>query len=225
MERSIVVCGGSKGIGAATVKLLLKKDFRVYCVSRSIGELESIRNDNLIHLECDLRNSDSRKSALNKIIVDSSVVGLVNNASGPTTGQMTDTTHSDYLEAFECHLFASNDFVQALVPNMKRKGLGKIVNIISVTAKVPLENMGVSNTLRGALLNWSKTLSRELGKFNINVNNVLPGYTETDRLIEVVDSASQKLNISNEEYCQKLISQIPIGRFGRHCFSGFFLIV
>jgi 3-oxoacyl-[acyl-carrier protein] reductase len=92
---------------------------------------------------------------------------------------------------------------------------GRIVNIISVTAKIPLENMCVSNTLRGAMLNWSKTLSKEFGKHNITVNNVLPGYTETDRLLEVIDGVSQKLKISKEEYSQRIITQVPLGRFGR----------
>jgi 3-oxoacyl-[acyl-carrier protein] reductase len=75
--------------------------------------------------------------------------------------------------------------------------------------------MCVSNTIRGAMLNWSKTLSKEMGKNNITVNNVLPGYTETDRLIEVINGVSQKLNITNDEYAQRIINQIPIGRFGR----------
>ena len=217
MKKTVVVCGGSKGIGAATVKILLARGNRVICVSRSKGELEQLfdKNEDLIHLECDLANTESRKIAISQMLQEKNIWGLVNNASGPSTGPITESNQQDYQLAFESHLFAANDFAKAVIPAMINKRNGRIVNIISVTAKIPLENMCVSNTIRGAMLNWSKTLSKEMGKNNITVNNVLPGYTETDRLIEVINGVSQKLNITNEEYAQRIISQIPIGRFGR----------
>lgn len=217
MKKTVVVCGGSKGIGAATVRMLLSKGIRVISVSRSNGELEGIIgiNEDLIHLECDLSNSAARKRISIMLQSEENIWGLVNNASGPSTGPMIDSNQQDYQKAFETHLFAANDFVQALLPGMINMRNGRIVNIISVTAKIPLENMCVSNTLRGAMLNWSKTLSKEMGKYNITVNNVLPGYTETDRLIEVINGISQKLDISKEEYSQKILTQVPLGRFGR----------
>ena len=217
MRKTVVVCGGSKGIGAATVKMLISRGIKVICVSRSKGELVNLfgKNEDLIHLECDLANTESRKVAISQIVKEKNIWGLINNASGPSTGPMTETNQQDYQLAFESHLFAANDFAKAVLPEMINKGGGRIVNIISVTAKIPLENLCVSNTLRGAMLNWSKTLSKELGKNNITVNNVLPGYTETDRLIEVIDGVSQKLKISAEEYSQKIIGQVPLGRFGR----------
>lgn len=217
MKKTIVVCGGSKGIGAATVKLLLSDEDRVICVSRSKGELEDIfeKNANLVHIECDLSNPKSRKNATEFLSKEENIWGLVNNSSGPLTGPMTESNQQDYQQAFEMHLFAADDFTKAILPEMIKNRQGRIVNIISVTAKIPLENMCVSNTLRGAMLNWSKTLSKELGKNSITVNNVLPGYTETNRLIEVISGVSQKLNISKQEYSQRIISQVPIGRFGR----------
>lgn len=213
MKRTVVVCGGSKGIGAAAVKLLLTQGFRVICLARSRGELDT--HPDLVFKECDLSDSLKRKVILDEIKAEKNLWGLVNNASGPSTGPMLSTTDADFTKAFETHLFAANDFVSGLVPSFRQNGGGRIVNIISVTARVPLENMGVSNTLRGAMLNWSKTLSKELGKDNITVNNVLPGYTETDRLIEVIGSASKKMSISSDEYSKKIVSQIPLGRFGR----------
>ena len=217
MKKTVIVCGGSKGIGAATVKMLLSKGTRVICVSRSKGELEELygANEDLVHIKCDLSSQESRKNATAALSKEKNIWGLVNNASGPSTGPMTDSNQQDYQQAFETHLFAANDFAKAILPEMINKRQGRIVNIISVTAKIPLENMCVSNTLRGAMLNWSKTLSKELGKNNITVNNVLPGYTETERLIEVIDGVSKKLNISKEEYSQRIIGQVPLGRFGK----------
>ena len=217
MKKTIVVCGGSKGIGAATVKQLLKKGFKVICLSRTLGELSELQplDSNLIHIECDFTEIQSRRSAIDFIKNEKNIWGLVNNSSGPTTGPFIDSTVEKYKNAFETHLFAANDFAMAIVPLMRERGEGRIVNIISVTAKIPIENMVVSNTLRGAMLNWSKTLSRELGRHNITVNNILPGYTETDRLTQVIDGISQKMNISKEEYSKSILSQVPLGRFGR----------
>lgn len=215
--KTIIVCGGSKGIGAVTVKNLLFRNYNVICVSRSEGSLDSgiLSHPNFKILLRDLSIPEERRELMGDISKLESVWGLVNNASGPSTGPMLDANRAEYLRAFDTHLFAADDLVKAVIPKMKATGGGRVVNIISVTARVPLENMCVSNTLRGAMLNWSKTLSKELGKFNVTVNNVLPGYTETERLLEVIEGISGKLGITKEAYSEKIIGQIPMGRFGR----------
>lgn len=215
--KTVIVCGGSKGIGAATVKILLARGFDVVCISRSKGSLDesTLLNKKFKLIVCDLSSQVDRHKAISEIVGLDTVWGIVNNSSGPSTGPSENASREDYLKAFETHLFASDDLVKAILPKMKSQGGGRIVNIISVTAKIPLENMGVSNTLRGAMLNWSKTLSKEFGKYNITVNNVLPGYSETERLLEVIEGVSSKLGITKEAYSDKIISQIPMGRFGR----------
>ncbi len=215
-KRKIIVCGGSKGIGAACIRDLLEKQFELVCISRTEGEISSfIKSGEVRFYACNLANKEERLDVISKVITNNDYWGLVNNASGPATGSIVNSNTEDYTTAFETHLFASNDWTQALYENFKKNGEGRIVNIISVTAKVPLENMAVSNTLRGAILNWSKTLSKEYGKLNVNVNNVLPGYTETGRLLEVISSASDKKKISTDEYKKSLIDQIPLNRFGQ----------
>lgn len=215
--KTVIVCGGSKGIGASTVKNLLSRGFEVVCVSRSKGNLgeDVLMNKKFRLILCDLSNHNQRLSTISEISKLENIWGVVNNASGPSTGPAENAGREEYLKAFETHLFASDDLVKAVLPQMKKSGGGRIVNIISVTARIPLENMGVSNTLRGAMLNWSKTLSKELGRYNITVNNVLPGYTETERLLEVIEGVSSKLGITKDSYSDKIISQIPMGRFGR----------
>lgn len=215
--KSIIVCGGSKGLGLATVKNLLDRNYNVVCVSRSKGSIpdEILINKNFTLKLCDLSNSKQRADLSLELANIENIWGIVNNASGPATGSFESATREEYVKALDTHLFSSDELVKAILPQLKRNGGGRIVNIISVTARIPLENMGVSNTLRGAMLNWSKTLSKELGKFNITVNNVLPGYTETERLLEVIAGVSAKQRISTDDYSKILISQIPLGRFGR----------
>ncbi|MFY7994331.1 MAG: SDR family oxidoreductase [Bacteriovoracaceae bacterium] len=215
--RTVIVCGGSKGIGAASAKILINKGFNVICVSRSTGMLtrDILENEKFRLIICDLSRQDERSSLITELEKIENIWGIVNNASGPLTGPSESASKKEYLLAFETHLFASDEILKAILPVMKKNKKGRVVNIISVTARVPLENMGVSNTLRGAMLNWSKTLSKELGKHGITVNNVLPGYTETERLIEVIDGVSSKMGIEKSEYSNKLISQIPMNRFGR----------
>lgn len=216
MKRTVVVCGGSKGIGAATVKILLSEGFKVICVSRSKGELSELYVDNkeLEFIECDMSNKQSRKE-LCEMLKNVDIYGLINNASGPAPSSIEATIKESYESAFETHLYAADEIVKALLPLMIKNNSGRIVNIISVTAKIPLENMSVSNTVRGAMLNWSKTLSKEMGKHNITVNNVLPGYTLTQRLSEVISGVSKNLGISENEYSDKILQQVPLKRFGK----------
>jgi 3-oxoacyl-[acyl-carrier protein] reductase len=213
MKKEIILCGGSKGIGASIFNLLTKTGYDVYCISRTIGELENFSN--VKHIPCDLSSEKSREIALDKLSTLKNVWGLINNCSGPRTGSCFESTNEDFLDSLEAHLFASNQFANSLIPKMKILGGGRIINIISVTAKIPLANMVVSNTVRGAMLNWSKTLSKEIGQFNITVNNVLPGYTETERLKEVIKGVSTKQNLTEIEYAKKIKSEIPLNRFGQ----------
>ena len=217
LMKKIIVCGGSKGIGAALVSDLLQAGNKVICVSRTKGFLsDTILSDKNFELKlCDLSSLSERQKLISEITQLEDVWGLVNNSSGPLTSLAENTNREEYLRALETHLFASDELVKAILPNFKKNLNGRIVNIISVTARIPLENLIVSNTIRGAMLNWSKTLSKELGKYNVTVNNVLPGYTETERLIEVIEGVSTKQGITQDEYAKKLIDQIPLGRFGR----------
>lgn len=215
--KTVVVCGGSKGIGAASIKNLISRGFSVVCVSRSKGTLQSdvLESKQFRLITCDLSSEVERENLISELLKIEYIWGIVNNASGPFTGLFENASKEEYLKAFETHLFASDAIVKAVLPQFKNNRGGRIVNIISVTAKIPLESMSVSNTLRGAMLNWSKTLSKELGKYGITVNNVLPGYTETERLIEVIEGVSSKLGVEKSVYSDKIIGQIPMNRFGR----------
>ena len=97
---------------------------------------------------------------------------------------------------------------------MKQEGYGRIINIISTSVKIPLHNLGVSNTIRAAVAAWAKTLSNEAGQYNITVNNILPGSTKTDRLNSLIDETVKKKNASREMVEKEMTDQIPLKRFG-----------
>jgi 3-oxoacyl-[acyl-carrier protein] reductase len=136
----------------------------------------------------------------------------VNKTGGPPAGQAIDANPEDFLKAFSNHLICNQIMTQAVVSGMKKEKYGRIINIISTSVKVPLRGLGVSNTIRGAVANWSKTLSLELGPFGITVNNVLPGATMTARLESIINTNAQKKGISIEEAKQEMIKEIPSGR-------------
>ena len=113
------------------------------------------------------------------------------------------------------HLFVSHQLMQAALPVMKKKGYGRFINVISTSVKIPIPGLGVSNTVRGAMASWSKTLSMEVGPFGITVNNILPGFIDTDRLGGLIQTLSEKQGISKEAVTKNMISTIPAGRFGK----------
>ena len=136
---------------------------------------------------------------------------LVNNAAGPKGGPLLNADIDEFEAPFKRHLHASHRLVQKVVPGMKDAKLGRIVNIISTSVKEPIPNIGVSNTLRGAMASWSKTLSRELPE-HITINNVLPGFTDTDRLASLADSIHERTGKSVEDVQSEWLNQVPIGR-------------
>lgn len=138
---------------------------------------------------------------------------LVNNTAGPKGGLLVDADVTELTTAFAAHVASAHMLMQALVPGMKRLKYGRILNIISTSVKIPLPNLGVSNTVRGAMANWSKTLATELGPFGITVNNILPGYTATDRLDTLKAAAAERDHKSVAEVESLWLKTIPAGRF------------
>jgi 3-oxoacyl-[acyl-carrier protein] reductase len=137
---------------------------------------------------------------------------LVNNTGGPPPGPALSASLNEFTSAFANHLLCNQVLVQALAPGMKAAGYGRIINVISTSVKMPIGGLGVSNTIRGAVANWSKTLSVELAGFGITVNNVLPGATITGRLQSIIQKNSEKAGKSQDEIKNEMIAEIPVGR-------------
>ena len=199
-----LVCGGTSGIGKATVEALKENGAKVVILSRSASGENAI--------SCDLEDLDTLTLLVNKEIENNGNFEiLINNSGGPPSGPLIDATPNEFEKAFLRHVLASQTLVQLLLPGMKASQYGRIINIISTSVKEPIPGLGVSNTIRGAMASWSKTLSKELPPA-ITINNVLPGFTNTERLTELKKTLSKQKGISQEDVEKAWLSTVPEGR-------------
>lgn len=217
-----LVCGSSQGIGRACATELARAGARITLMARNRESLEQAR-DQLPHpgrenphhfLVADFSKPDSVRHELSANLDRLAPIHiLVNNTGGPPAGPVSDATEPQFLAAFSAHLLCNQVLVQALLPGMKAAGYGRIVNIISTSVKQPIKGLGVSNTIRGAVASWAKTLAGEVGQFGITVNNVLPGATLTARHHSLIRTKAEASGRSQEEIEQGMKSEIPLGRF------------
>ena len=199
-----LVCGGTSGIGKATVASLKENGAEVVILSRSASGENTI--------SCDLEDLDTLTILVNKEIKENGNFEiLINNSGGPPSGPLIDATSADFEKAFLRHVLASQTLVQLVLPGMKASQYGRIINIISNSVKEHIPGLCVSNTIRGAMGSWSKTLSKELPP-SVTINNVLPGFTNTERLTELKETLSKQKGISQEEVEMAWLSTVPEGR-------------
>lgn len=217
-----LVCGSSKGIGKACALELASLGANVTLIARSEGKLKEVLSQ-LDTSKAQKHNyfladfSDPEKLAnLAAEMTDDQVYHiLVNNTGGPPGGMVVNAKPQEFLNAYNMHLISNHILATALLPGMTAAGYGRIVNIISTSVKQPLDGLGVSNTTRGAVANWAKTLANEVGKFNITVNNVLPGATSTERLDEIIGNKAEKLGKSKKDVATAMQSSVPMRRFAK----------
>lgn len=221
--KTVVVCGSTQGIGFAAANEFAKNNANVVLVARSeeklkqaLAQLSNKGAQKHSYLQADFSQPEQLVSALkNYLSAGGDCHVLVNNTGGPKGGPIIDAEISEFQAAFTQHLICNHILVQHLSPLMKRNNYGRIINIISTSVKQPLPNLGVSNTIRGAVANWSKTLATELAPFNITVNNVLPGATNTIRLQNIAETKATKTNESVEDVLKEMASESPMGRIAQ----------
>lgn len=216
-----LVCGSTAGIGKATAIELAREGAFVTLVARNEDKLKQVINDlpnpeNHSYIVADFSYPDELQHKLSHFIATHHGFHiLVNNTGGPAGGPVFEAKINEFEKAFAQHLKCNHVLVQTVVPFMKSIGYGRIVNVISTSVKQPLDDLGVSNTIRGAVANWSKTMANELGQFGITVNNVLPGATNTDRLAEIIKSQSDKTGHPEAELTSAMKRGIPAKRFAK----------
>lgn len=212
-----IVCGSTQGIGKASAIELALLGADVTLIARDEDKLKSVVKElnpegTHSYVVADFSNPDLLKSRITEFTSKNSVHILINNTGGPPGGQAIDAQTEEFVRAFSNHLLCNQILVQAVVPSMKKEKFGRIINIISTSVKIPIRGLGVSNTVRGAVANWAKTLSLELASFGITVNNVLPGATMTGRLESIINTNAQKRDQSFDDAKQDMIKEIPAGR-------------
>ena len=219
--RQALVCGASQGIGLAAAKELAELGARVTLLARNeeslkeaCATLPEVTSGDHDYAVADFSNSEGVGEVARDLAAKHNYDILINNTGGPAGGPISEASPSAFVATFEQHLLCNHQLVGALLPGMRERGHGRIVNVISTSVKAPLNNLGVSNTIRGAVANWSKTLANEEGKHGIRVNNVLPGATSTGRLHGILEAKSAKTGKSMEEVRKGMISAVPAGRFG-----------
>lgn len=218
--KNALVGGGSAGIGLAAAIELSKLGATVTLISRT----EFALKEAVSLLDCSLAQqhgyivADYEQPELLIESVQSELSGsvfhiLVNNTGGPAGGPLINASTSDFTRAINNHLLCNHLLVQKLVPGMKQEGYGRIINVISTSVKEPIEGLGVSNTTRWAVAGWAKTLAGELGQYGITVNNVLPGYTNTSRLEEIIVKRVSVSGLARESVVQNMLNSVPARRF------------
>lgn len=219
-HKNALVCGGSKGIGRAIAMELAELGANVYLLSRSeaemkkvVEELPLVEGQSHGYMVADLLETEALKVTLANLVTHRNYHILINNTGGPKAGPLTQAGIDELYNGFSMHIIASQLMAQHLVPGMMDDGYGRIINIISTSVKEPIAGLGVSNTIRGAMGNWAKTLATELGPTGITVNNILPGFTATGRLDSIIETRRASMNKSREEMENVFKSVVPLGRF------------
>ncbi len=219
--KNAIICGSSQGIGYAIAEELAMMGANCILLARNesllsvaVTQLDTSLRQVHAYYMADFSDPSQVENVVRKIVEKQPVHILVNNTGGPPAGAIVDAETNQFLQAFNQHLICNHILAQACIPGMKKEGYGRIVNVISTSVKIPLKNLGVSNTIRGAVASWAKTMANELGMFNITVNNVLPGFTKTQRLESIVKNTSSKKRRTEEEVEKEMQEEVPMKRFG-----------
>lgn len=217
-----LVCGASEGIGRATAQALAELGATVTVLARRLDKLEAVRDalpcpaqQSHRAISADLADGAALRTEIEMLVAAWPVDILINNTAGPPGGPAFSADPAAYASVFQQHVVANQILLQAVLPGMRGAGWGRIVNVVSTSVKEPIVNLGVSNTIRGAVAAWAKTLASELGGFGITVNNVLPGYTRTQRLEQILKERAEATGKSDTEIAQAMLASVPAGRFAQ----------
>jgi 3-oxoacyl-[acyl-carrier protein] reductase len=219
--KQALICGSTQGIGLAIAKEFSSAGATCVLMARNKEGLEkAIKELNIDsqqkhqYIVADFSKPAEVKQAIDGFIKDTTIHILVNNTGGPKPGLIADEEEQKFLDTFQQHIICNQILAKAVIPGMKEAGYGRIINIISTSVRIPIPNLGVSNTVRAAVAAWAKTLSNELAEFKITVNSILTGYTSTARLKSVIEANAVRRGVSPEVIAKEMIDKIPMKRFG-----------
>jgi 3-oxoacyl-[acyl-carrier protein] reductase len=215
-----VICGSTQGIGLAVAEELALLGASCTLIARNeealkaaVQALDIALRQQHGYLVADFSKPEEVKAAIEKHVSKRPVHILINNTGGPAAGPVIEATEEAFLNTFNQHLICNHILTKATVPSMRKEGYGRIINIISTSVKIPLKNLGVSNTIRGAVASWAKSMANELGQYNITVNNVLPGFTSTQRLSSLIENIAKRGNSVVNIVEENMKEEVPMKRF------------
>jgi 3-oxoacyl-[acyl-carrier protein] reductase len=221
-NKTALVCGASQGLGLASATELALLGANIIAASRSDDKLQAVvkqldtgKGQKHQFLVLDLSRPESVKQTVQSFLAKNNQVDiLINNAGGPPSGPLIDTDPAELEKAFRTHVISSHLLAQLVVPGMIKAGFGRIINIVSTSVKQPINGLGISNVVRAAVANWAKTLANEIADSGITVNNVLPGYTNTNRLNYLFAKQAADQGLTKEDILERTIAAIPAKRVG-----------
>lgn len=219
--KTALVAGSTQGIGLASARALASLGARCVLIARNeaalkeaVTTLDTAHGQEHRYLVADFSQPEQVQQQAEALLKNTPVHILINNSGGPAGGPITSATPDAFLQAFQQHLICNHILVTTVMASMKTERYGRIINIISTSVKIPLKNLGVSNTIRGAVASWAKTMANELAAFGITVNNVLPGATATGRLESIINNKVSKTGAGKDEVEKEMLEEIPAKRFG-----------
>jgi 3-oxoacyl-[acyl-carrier protein] reductase len=218
--KNALICGSSQGIGLAIAEELALLGANCTLMARNEAALQKALQTLDIalrqqhgYLVADFSKPDEVKKAIEAHIKKQPVHILINNTGGPPAGSVLNAKEDEFRLAFDQHLVNNHNLAQACLPGMQEAQFGRIINIISTSIYIPITNLAVSGTVRGAVASWAKILSNEVAKWNITVNNILPGYTKTQRIEEIIKGSAKKSGVDASVVEEKMVNEIPMRRF------------
>ena len=218
--KNAIVCGSTQGIGLAIATELALLGASCTLVARNedalkeaVEKLDTQLMQKHNYLIADFSKPEEVKKVIEAHVAKTLVHILINNTGGPAAGPVIEATEEAFLNTFNQHLICNHILAKAVVPSMQKEGFGRIINVISTSVKIPLKNLGVSNTIRGAVASWAKSMANELGQYNITVNNVLPGFTSTQRLSTLIENIAKRGNTIVDIVEKNMVEEVPMKRF------------
>ncbi len=215
--KAALVCGASTGIGRASALMLAGLGAEVTVLARRadrlqalVGELNAAGAPAADAIVADLDERDGLVDAVGK----GRWQILINNTGGPSAGPLLSADPGALESAFGRHVLSAQILLRIVLPSMEAAGYGRIINVLSTSVREPIANLGVSNTIRGAMASWAKSVSKELGP-GITINNVLPGFTDTERLASLKTEVAERMGTSEDAVHEMWLDRVPEGRLGR----------
>jgi 3-oxoacyl-[acyl-carrier protein] reductase len=222
LPRVALVCAASKGLGRASAEALARAGFRIAICARGAEALDqtarmlTAAGAEVLAIRADLSRAADVDRVLNATVDRFGGLDvLVTNTGGPPSGPFMTLDEDAWAEAIDSLLLSVVRLCRGAIPHLQARGGGRIIHITSISVKQPIAGLVLSNALRSAVTSLAKTLAVELAPHNILVNCVAPGYTRTDRVVELSNATAVREGITPEEADRRVIAQIPLGRMGR----------